>query len=289
MGFNRLFLDLLNCFQEGGFFMLRSPKKEKPFHQRKLNLSMPEMDQEALYGIPYHYLPEITNKGFRQHQYWSWGYRYLGRLQVVYDILKGIEFDSLIDIGCGDGRFLREIRELYPDTKIQGVDISHRAIELAKRMNPGLFFEQRDIIQTPLNSKWSVVTLLEVVEHIPLEKVRDFMSSITEMIVPGGHIIITVPHRNEKMASKHYQHFEPSQLYTLIADDYDKHQFILFDHASLFLKILLKLMGGSGRYYIVTWRKLTDLLFHYYMKRYLYGDSEKTCKKIAYTAQKKNT
>ena len=177
---------------------------------------------------------------------------------------------------------------LYPDAKIKGVDISHRAIELARQMNPGLFFEQRDIIQTPLNFKWSVVTLLEVLEHIPPDKVQDFMSSITEMTVPGGHVIITVPHRNEKMPSKHYQHFEPSQLFTLIADDYDNHQFILFDHTSLFLKILLKLMGGSGKYFIVTWQRLTDLLFNYYMKRYLYGDSEKSCKKIACAAQKKS-
>ncbi len=53
---------------------------------------------------------------FSQLRHWSWGYRYLGRLQVVFDLLDGLEFDSLLDVGCGDGRFLREARQLGTTT-----------------------------------------------------------------------------------------------------------------------------------------------------------------------------
>ncbi|MFH1964905.1 MAG: hypothetical protein ABIJ42_05120, partial [Acidobacteriota bacterium] len=46
--------------------------------------------QEVQYSYPYHYLPIMTREGFSQHRYWSWGYRYLGRLKVVFDLLHGL-------------------------------------------------------------------------------------------------------------------------------------------------------------------------------------------------------
>jgi ubiquinone/menaquinone biosynthesis C-methylase UbiE len=59
-------------------------------------------------------------------------------LQVVFDILDREGFDSLLDVGCGDGRFLRETDQRYGNKKILGIDYSETAISLAKRMNPHL-------------------------------------------------------------------------------------------------------------------------------------------------------
>mgnify|MGYP000507057572 CR=1 FL=1 len=46
--------------------------------------------QEEEYSFPYHYIPEISEKGFTQVKHWSWGYRYLGGLRVVIDQLNKI-------------------------------------------------------------------------------------------------------------------------------------------------------------------------------------------------------
>ena len=89
--------------------------------------------QEAEYGYPYHHIPQWTNGFFSQTHHWSWGFRYLGGMQVVMDLLEQEEFGSLVDIGCGDGRFLCEIARQYPNKHIAGVDYSERAIRLATR------------------------------------------------------------------------------------------------------------------------------------------------------------
>ncbi len=63
-----------------------------------------QLTQEEQYTYPYHHIPSWEANSFAQNQYWSWGFRYLGGLKVVMDALEGIDFKSIIDIGCGDGR-----------------------------------------------------------------------------------------------------------------------------------------------------------------------------------------
>lgn len=242
--------------------------------------------QEAQYSFPYHYLPRITNDGFSQFQHWSWGYRYLGRLKVVFDLLAKIEFQSLLDIGCGDGRFLSETLELYNDRKLAGIDTSAKAITLAKQFNPGLELEQRDILVSPLNSRWDVITLLEVIEHIPRESLPDFMRAVGKMLRPGGTLIITVPHLNEKLIKKHYQHFDAENLIASIPAEFDDCSCVFFDHISPLMRVFLKLMGGSGKFYVISHQGLNNLLYKHYTRHCLYGDREETCKRIALMARK---
>lgn len=247
----------------------------------------PHQFQEIQFSFPYHYLPIMTARGFRQHRYWSWGYRYLGRLEVVFELMRGIEFNSLLDIGCGDGRFLRETRALYKNEKLAGIDTSEKAISLAKQLNPELKFERHDIIDSPLNSEWDVITLLEVLEHIPEENLMKFVKEMVKLLKPGGFLIITVPHLNEKLTVKHYQHFDIWKLRNLFSHDFEEHRVVLFDYISPFLKALLILMGGSGRFFIITHQAFNNLLYSYYRKNCLYGVGTKRCKRIAYLGRRK--
>lgn len=105
--------------------------------------------QENQYEYPYHYIPSLKNGNFSHVQYWSWGLHYLGGLHIVLKQLENLSFNSLLDIGCGDGRFLRAAAEFYPNVKLLGVDRSERAICLAKAMNPEINYETFDIFQDP--------------------------------------------------------------------------------------------------------------------------------------------
>jgi len=49
-----------------------------------------------------------------------------------FDILDNIEFNSLIDIGCGSGDFLEEIKKKYNPNKLIGIDKSKYMTNLAK-------------------------------------------------------------------------------------------------------------------------------------------------------------
>lgn len=245
--------------------------------------------QEAQYDFPYHYLPVYSGGRFHQHQYWPWGYRYLGRLHVVCNLLREVEFSSLIDIGCGDGRFLSEVNTQFPAKRLVGIDYSEKAIDLARRMNPRVRYEHRDLLRSPSAEQFDVATLLEVIEHIPPESLPSFMAAVAKEIRPGGYLIITVPHTNVKVIAKHYQHFNAETLRPLLAGLFTDLRFIPFDHISWILRAFTKLMGGGGKYYLVTDAGLSSRVFTYYLKHCLYGDNESRCQRIACIARRKST
>src|SRR5512135_225184 len=101
--------------------------------------------QEAQYSFPYHHIPSVQKAKFSPVRYWSWGFRYLGGIQLVLDQLENTQFSSLIDIGCGDGRLLREIASHYGEKHLLGIDASTRAIQLAQALNPGVRYQTIDL------------------------------------------------------------------------------------------------------------------------------------------------
>jgi 2-polyprenyl-3-methyl-5-hydroxy-6-metoxy-1,4-benzoquinol methylase len=245
-------------------------------------------EQDRHYTYPYHYLPETGDHCFRQHRHWSWGYRYLGRLKVAFDLIKDLEFESLLDIGCGSGRFLREAQNRFGSAKrFKGIDISEKAIHLAKLLNPGLEFEIGDIIKMPTRSLWDVVTLLDVIEHIPPAILPEFIDVVCSVLRPGGVVVVTVPHVNEPLIKKHYQHFDITGIKHLFSNTFQTTHCFLFDHMTLIMKLFYKLMGGSGRYFIISHQGLNKRMFDYYMEHCLYGTHKKQGRRLAFMAWKK--
>jgi len=123
-----------------------------------------QLIQDSQYSYPYHYIPTLGDNVFSQVQYWSWGFRYMGGLQIVIDQLKDRQFESLVDVGCGDGRLLKELTLLYPEKRLLGVDYSQRAILLAQALNPSLDYDVVDIIENPLLERFDVVTLVTLLQ-----------------------------------------------------------------------------------------------------------------------------
>ena len=172
--------------------------------------------QESAYRSPYHYLPVIEQGLFSQHRYWSWGYRYLGRLRITLELLGKTSFQSLLDIGSGDGRFLREVQYRFSGKRLLGIDYSKQAVHLARSLNPELQYEVMDIFQGTLDERFDVVTLLEVIEHIPNELLAEFLRAATSYLNPGGWLILTAPHSNTRVDPKHHQHFNSALLRLLL-------------------------------------------------------------------------
>jgi SAM-dependent methyltransferase len=250
-----------------------------------LDLDTEQEIQEEQYEFPYHYIPEIDTGGdFSQTRQWSWGYRYLGGMRVVFDQLKQFDFDSLADIGCGDGRFLLEVRKRYPEVDLLGIDYSERAIDMANAMNPGIKYESQDIIENSVNEQFEVVTLIEVLEHIPPNKLSEFIESIVEILDGGGILILTVPHNNKPVQDKHYQHFSQKELFNLFERHFDNLDFIPFDKQSRILYRLQKLLGGRGSHYVITNSTIKSSFWRLYTSCYLYT-SESKCSRIAMVAK----
>jgi len=250
------------------------------------DLDEEQRKQEVQYEFPYHYIPTLKDGQFSQTRHWSWGYRYLGGFRVVLDRLTDLEFDSLVDIGCGDGRFLRELDSEYPDVETFGVDYSERAIDFARAMNPELTYECRDIVEDGLERTYDVATLIEVLEHIPPQELPEFVEATVDVVADDGTVVLTVPHENKVPRDKHYQHFDREQLTDILSDHFERLEFVHFDNVrSKPLTALQRLLGGRGAHYLITNSTIQSLFWRLYTTRYLYT-SEERCGRIAAVCHK---
>lgn len=243
--------------------------------------------QNKQYKYPYHYIPTLNDGHFTQTLYWSWGFRYLGGIQVVLDQLEELNFDSLIDVGCGDGRFLRDVRDQYGKADLLGIDYSKRAIDIAKAMNPHIRYENVNILEKDLKTTFDVATAIEVLEHIPPNDLSEFVKIISDIINDEGYFILTVPHQNKPVSDKHYQHFSSEKLNQILSPYFSEIEFITFDSPSRVLKFLSNILGGNGNNYVITNAGLNNWFFKIYKNKFLYKENENRCSRIAAVCKKK--
>lgn len=91
---------------------------------------------------------------------------------------------SVIDVGCGRGYFVKKLMERFPEKKIYGADL------LPPLDIPQLYYLQTNIEKIPLSDKSvDVVVCSHVLEHV-----QDFDKAVEELKrIARKKIIITVP------------------------------------------------------------------------------------------------
>ncbi len=237
--------------------------------------------QQAQYEFPYHYIPRVDDDGFTQVEHWSWGIHYLGGIRVVLDQLEDCQFGSLVDVGCGDGRFMRELDAAYPDVDSLGVDYSERSIAMARGMNPTLEYEVRNILDDPLDRTFDAATCIEVLEHIPPSDCAEFVAAVADTLAGNGRLVLTVPHTNKPVNDKHYQHFTSEDLSALLDPHFSSVRFVPFDRQSKVFTAIELALGGRGNHFVVNSPPITNTLWRLYNRRYLYAPDEASCRRIA--------
>ena len=170
--------------------------------------------QEQQYYFPYHYL------GLQLELYRELEHRhYLSVMKICKEMLRPFNGQKILDAGCGDGRFCYEFRN--ENVEVLGVDYSERAIGFAKAFNPSMQFCVADLTQLDYENHFDIVTLIEVLEHIPPEKIKDCISSLSRALKIGGRLLVSVPTVNLPLHKKHYQHFTMKTLLSIFGDEFN--------------------------------------------------------------------
>lgn len=250
--------------------------------------SQEQLIQEEQYEVPYHYIPSLDQTaGFSQSISWSWGMKYLSGLFLVLDYLEKHGFDSVIDVGCGDGRFLREVNKRFANKKLIGIDYSAQAIRLASAMNPSLEFYCHDVINNKFDRKCDIVTLVEVLEHIPCEGVDSFLEGVASLLIDSGILLLTVPHKNKRLQDKHFQHFTSSSIKSALESRFELLEIFPFDRTSIFDMLALQLLGYNGNNYLVTNRMINNILFNRILKSCMHEQPEAKAGRLLVVARKR--
>lgn len=118
----------------------------------------------------------------------------LPRVKAVLGFLKGVQPESLLDVGSGRGVFLFPFLQAFPWAQVTSVDILPRRVQMLQRIACGgidnLQAMEKNICQlTEGEDLFDVVTLLEVLEHIP-----DVQSAITNAVrLAKRYVVVSVP------------------------------------------------------------------------------------------------
>ena len=96
----------------------------------------------------------------------------LPRVKAVLGFLRSVQPESLLDVGSGRGAFLFPFLTQFPWTQVTAADILPRRVQMLQAIADGgienLTVLERNICQWTQEEKlFDVVTLLEVLEHIP--------------------------------------------------------------------------------------------------------------------------
>ena len=239
--------------------------------------------QDDDYSFPYHYVPQF-NPGFTEAYIWSWGIYYISALEFILNKVKECQPTSVIDVGTGDGRMVRELNLALPGKHIVGVDYSHRAINLARALNPSLNFLSQDITTQAVNDQFDLVTLVEVFEHIPTETANDFVAALPNLLNENGQLLVTVPHKNIPVSIKHFQHFSAESLVKYFDKFFVVEELVFLDKRSCLVSIIKKFL--HNQYFILNHWGIKNRIYSLYKKLFLITD-EKHCGRIFVRFRKK--
>ncbi len=167
--------------------------------------------QEREYWFPYHYIPAVRGDAVKYAVAMDWAADYLNSIELVREILRQTNAKRVCDVGCGDGRLINELAQHFPAAEFNGLDVSARAVALAQLYSgtSNATFRVLDLRSAAASDLpgQDLVTLIEVIEHLPPEDCASFIKSAFDLLKPGGTLLATVPHANVPVHAKHYRHF----------------------------------------------------------------------------------
>lgn len=125
------------------------------------------------------------------------------RYKSVIAALKAANAKQIVDVGCGEGKLLRHLLEQPDFTEIVGLDVSHRALEIAaERLKlerlPDKLREKIKLLHGSLTYRdkrlenFDAATVVEVIEHLDEPRLRAFERVLFEFANPKN-VILTTP------------------------------------------------------------------------------------------------
>ena len=116
-------------------------------------------------------------------------------LRPIAEVVRGRDQRtlSLLDIACGTGRFLRQVRLAYPAMKLTGLDLSAPYLAEAERQFSGLraaSWLKANAEKIPLpDASQDVVTSIFLFHELPPEARRNVAAEVARVLKPGGTLV----------------------------------------------------------------------------------------------------
>jgi SAM-dependent methyltransferase len=128
------------------------------------------------------------------HGWRDYGLTSAGYGEWYYDCLPEGKTAKILDIGCGDGKFLFFLQQ-NGYTNIEGLELSPQQAEEARKYVRCPIHIVDDTLSYLQNhtDTYQMITMNDVLEHIPKQETIGFLRAVFEALRLGGNAVINVP------------------------------------------------------------------------------------------------
>lgn len=112
-----------------------------------------------------------------------------GRIAQIIEEHLCSDGRRLLDVACETGRHVEYLKDQF---EVEGLDISHEMLAIARRRNPNVPFHQADMTNFDLDSTFDVITcLFSAIGYAKtLELARKAIACMGRHIIRGGLLIV---------------------------------------------------------------------------------------------------
>lgn len=96
-------------------------------------------------------------------------------------LLAELEFQTVLDVGCGSGRIARIIAGIRPGARITGIDLSPDRIERARLAVPAAEFLATTVQAFQTRRRFDLVIAVELLMHVPPGEVDDVAAKLRRL------------------------------------------------------------------------------------------------------------
>ena len=101
--------------------------------------------------------------------------------------------NKLLEVGCGNGYYLSELRKFFKEKEFTGIDISSELIQLAKESSPKypIQFIESDFFEFDTSEQFDLILMRLTVQH--MKTLEDIFSKASGLLKEAGTLIILEP------------------------------------------------------------------------------------------------
>jgi len=149
------------------------------------------------------------------------GGRLAPRSELIADFLSksGIlpQQGRVLDIGCGNGAFLRAMRKTFPNWRLTGSDLNETFREQILAIDARASFQNRQQLEAGTDI-FDVVSLIHCIEHIPAPV--GYLAAVRRYIKATGLLLIEVPDAElnpfDMVVADHASHFSKATISAVV-------------------------------------------------------------------------
>ncbi len=103
--------------------------------------------------------------------------------------LNTVDFDTLLDVGCGSGDFLRQMQSALEIPQVKGIDLS--PLMVSKTLEQG--YDAQCIDLCDLNGRYDVITaVFDMLNYLDKGQLERFLGCVKEHLNEGGFFLCDI-------------------------------------------------------------------------------------------------